>query len=124
MMDIPSFISQVSSVIASGLGLVLLVRILEDDYLAFKRLSPGPLRTTLLVSTLFIFSALGGIIFMTVYHLAENIAPNVSEAVEAAWYVFMFIGLFTSVLESLQIIELGKYYASLGKKLSTFMRRF
>ena len=105
MTDSILLIAQASALITVLFGIISVIIVTR----AAKNLLPGSFKSILSFSVISIIIIVVGNAAMLAYHLFEGTAfHDASETAEKIWYVFMFVGLFLSCLESVKIASFGK----------------
>jgi len=105
MTDSILLIAQASALITVLFGIISVIIVTR----AAKNLLPGSFKSILSFSVISIIIIVVGNASMLAYHLFEGTSfHDASEVAEKIWYVFMFVGLFLSCLESVKIASFGK----------------
>src|SRR3989344_3265921 len=100
MADIALLTAQISSVIASIVGICILIYLI----FSFLKLTPDRFRTLIILSIIFFFIVIIGVSTMTVYHLTySSPSQELHELTENGWYIFMFLSLIFLIIESLKL---------------------
>jgi len=108
MADIALLTAQISSVIASIVGICILIYLI----FSFLKLTPDRFRTLIILSIIFFFIVIIGVSTMTVYHLTySSPSQELHELTENGWYIFMFLSLIFLIIESLKLSSFGKSIA-------------
>ena len=97
--------AQISSVITSVIGIIILIYFI----LSFMKLTPDPFRNLIIFSIVFFAIFVISVSTMSIYHLTEGSSfQSLHELSEMGWIISMFIILILSIVESVRLRSFAK----------------
>ncbi len=108
-------IAQVSSVITSIMGIVILGYVVN----VLRHLLKDDFRKIFSVQGIFFLVALVGVMLMTVYHVVDGTYyERYSDILDDGWFLFMFLSMPIALYNSSVIIKFGRSVEKIRSKIS------